>query len=239
MIELRRVTKVFGSGDTAVRALNDLSFTCPRGAFWSIMGPSGCGKSTVLHLIAGLTAPTQGAVIVDGLDIAAMSSTEIAALRRHRIGYVMQTFNLLPFLTVEENVGFPLLLDGLTDSECRSRSQAALDLVKISHRAAHYPSHLSGGEQQRVAVARALVIQPSIVLADEPTGNLDRSNGRAIMDLIQDLNQDLRVTVLLVTHDPAFAGCAQHVLHMLDGALEQNLDLSAAQDPNARQLRVN
>src|SRR5262249_5044556 len=180
-----------------------------------------------------------GAVIVDGLDIALMSSIEIAALRRRRIGYVMQTFNLLPFLTVEENVSFPLLLDGLTDSDCRSRSRAALDLVNIGHRAAHYPSHLSGGEQQRVAIARALVIQPSIVLADEPTGNLDRSNGRAIMDLIQDLNEELRVTVLLVTHDPAFAACAQHVLRMLDGALEQDLDRSAAGDPNARHLRAN
>src|SRR5262245_37080934 len=178
MIELRGVTKVFGSGDTAVRALNDLSFSCPRGAFWSIMGPSGCGKSTVLHLIAGLTAPTRGSVLVDGLDIATMSSPEIAALRRRRIGYVMQTFSLLQFLTVEENVSFPLLLDGLTDSECCRRAQGALDLVNIAHRGAHYPSHLSGGEQQRVAIARALVIEPRIVLADEPTGNLDRSNGR-------------------------------------------------------------
>ncbi|MGH3428177.1 MAG: ABC transporter ATP-binding protein, partial [Mycobacteriales bacterium] len=151
MIEFRGVTKVFGTGETAVRALNDLSFTCPRGAFWSIMGPSGSGKSTVLHVIAGLTAPTAGQVVVDGLDLSTLSASEVAALRRHRIGYVMQNFNLLPFLTVEENVSFPLTLDGLNDAECRRRARAAMELVNIAHRAAHEPGHLSGGEQQRVA----------------------------------------------------------------------------------------
>jgi putative ABC transport system ATP-binding protein len=238
MIELRGVTKVFGSGHTAVRALNDLSFTCPRGAFWSIMGPSGCGKSTVLHLIAGLTPPTSGAVMVDGLNIATMNPPEIAALRRRRIGYVMQTFNLLPFLTVEENVTLPLEIDGVTDRESCARAEAALAQVNIAHRAAHYPSHLSGGEQQRVAIARALVIEPSIVLADEPTGNLDRSNGRAIMDLIQDLNEQIGVTVLLVTHDPSFAASAQRILRMLDGALEESLDLSAAAESAAVRLHL-
>lgn len=238
MIELRAVTKVFGTGATAVRALNDLSFTCPRGAFWSIMGPSGSGKSTVLHVIAGLTTPTSGAVVVDGLDLATMTPAEIAALRRHRIGYVMQSFNLLPFLTVEENVSFPLLLDGVSETECRRRADAAMALVKIAHRAAHDPSHLSGGEQQRVAIARALVIEPSVVLADEPTGNLDRSNGRAIMDLIQDLNEYLGVTVLLVTHDPAFAACAQQMLRMLDGALDRSLDLAGGAISNAGQVRL-
>jgi putative ABC transport system ATP-binding protein len=239
MIELRSVVKVFGTGETAVRALNDLSFTCPRGAFWSIMGPSGSGKSTVLHVVAGLTAPTAGSVIVDGLDLSAMTPSEIAALRRHRIGYVMQSFNLLPFLTVEENVAFPLMLDGLRDAECRRRAREVMELVNIAHRAAREPSHLSGGEQQRVAIARALVIEPSIVLADEPTGNLDRSNGRAIMDLIQDLNENLGVTVLLVTHDPSFAACAQHVLRMLDGALERTLDLAGAAESSDGQARLN
>jgi putative ABC transport system ATP-binding protein len=238
MIELRGVTKVFGSGDTAVRALNNLSFTCPRGAFWSIMGPSGCGKSTILHLIAGLTAPTNGTIMVDGLDIAAMNAAEIAAMRRRRIGYVMQNFNLFPFLTVEENVSFPLMLDGLSDGECRRRAETALALVNVASRAAHFPSHLSGGEQQRVAIARALAIEPSIVLADEPTGNLDRSNGRAIMDLIQDLNEDIGVTVLLVTHDPRFAACAQRILRMLDGALEESVDLSGTAESNGERVRI-
>jgi putative ABC transport system ATP-binding protein len=226
MIELRGVTKVFGSEETSVRAVDDLSFTCPRGAFWAIMGPSGCGKSTILHLIAGLTAPTSGRIVVDGVDFAQMKSAQAAALRRRRIGYVMQAFNLLPYLTVESNVGLPLMLDGLKEPEIRQRVGHALEQVHIAHRAAHRPTHLSGGEQQRVAIARALVIRPAIILADEPTGNLDQTNGRALMDLIQDLNEDLGVTVLLVTHDPIYAACAQRVLRVVDGSLEQDLDLA-------------
>src|SRR5262249_51176332 len=158
---------------------------------------------------AGLTGPTRGSILVEGADVSRMSPAEIAALRRRRVGYVMQAFNLLPFLSVEENVAMPLVLDGVSDSEIRDRTREVLTLANIAHRAAHVPTHLSGGEQQRVAVARALVIRPAIVLADEPTGNLDRSGGRALMDLIQDLNERTGVTVLLVTHDPVFAASAQ------------------------------
>jgi putative ABC transport system ATP-binding protein len=226
MIEFCGVTKIFGSGDTRVVAVNDLSFTCPAGSFWSIMGPSGSGKSTILHLIAGLTAPTKGSILVEGADVSRMTPAQVAALRRRRIGYVMQAFNLLPFLTVEENVGMPLVLDGVPDDEVRKRARQAMELVNISHRAAHKPTHLSGGEQQRVAIARALVIRPGIVLADEPTGNLDRANGRALMDLIQDLNERIGVTVLLVTHDPIFAASGQRVLRLVDGTLEQHMDLA-------------
>ena len=225
MIEFRNVTKIFGAGETTVRAVNDLSFACPRGAFWAIMGPSGSGKSTVLHLIAGLTPPTGGSVLVDGANVAKMTSAEAAALRRRRVGYVLQTFNLLPFLTTEENVGMPLVLDGVKQSEVDARVKEALAMVSMSHRAAHYPTHLSGGEQQRVAIARALVIRPAIVLADEPTGNLDRAGGRAVMDLIQDINEQTRVTVLLVTHDPVFAAYSQRVLRLVDGALQQDMAL--------------
>ena len=221
MIEYRHVTKIFGTGDTAVKAVNDLSFTIERGDFWSLMGPSGSGKSTVLHLIAGLTPPTSGAVLVEGHDVATMSSKEAAELRRRRVGYVLQTFNLLPFLTAEENVGMPLVLDNLAQREVDARVGAALELVKMAHRAKHQPTTLSGGEQQRVAIARALVINPAIVLADEPTGNLDRANGRAVMDLMADLNDRLGVTILLVTHDPVFAAMAKRVLRLVDGSLEQ------------------
>jgi putative ABC transport system ATP-binding protein len=221
MIEYRNVTKVFGSGDTAVKAVNHLSFTIERGDFWSLMGPSGAGKSTVLHLIAGLTPPTSGAVLVEGHDVATMSSKEAAELRRRRVGYVLQTFNLLPFLTAEENVGMPLVLDNLPQREVDVRVAEALELVKMGHRAKHHPTTLSGGEQQRVAIARALVIKPAIVLADEPTGNLDRANGRAVMDLMADLNERLSVTILLVTHDPVFAAMAKRVLRLVDGSLEQ------------------
>jgi putative ABC transport system ATP-binding protein len=204
-----------------VTAVDDLSFTIERGDFWSLMGPSGAGKSTVLHLIAGLTPPTSGAVLVEGRDVARMSSKEAAELRRRRVGYVLQTFNLLPFLSAEQNVAMPLVLDNLPQREVDARVAEALELVKMAHRAKHQPTTLSGGEQQRVAIARALVIQPAIILADEPTGNLDRANGRSVMDLLADLNDRLNVTILLVTHDPVFAAMAKRVLRLVDGALEQ------------------
>lgn len=225
MIEFHGVTKIFGADATSVRAVNELSFSCPRGAFWALMGPSGCGKSTVLHLIAGLTSPTSGEILVDGVDVAKMTAAQTAALRRQKIGYILQSFNLLPFLTAAENVGMPLVLDGVKQGEVDARVRDALAMVKMEHRAAHRPTHLSGGEQQRVAIARALVIRPVTVLADEPTGNLDRNGGRAIIELLQDVSERTRVTVLLVTHDPIFAAHAQRVLRLLDGALQQDLDL--------------
>jgi putative ABC transport system ATP-binding protein len=225
VITLRQATKTFGAGTTVVRAVDGVSFTCPPGAFWALMGPSGCGKSTVLHLIAGLTPPTSGQVVVDGSDVAAMTPAESAALRRRRIGYVLQAFNLLPFLTARENVGMPLVLDGVRQAEVDARVDAALAMVRMEHRADHLPPHLSGGEQQRLAIARALVIRPAIVLADEPTGNLDRAAGRQIMDLIHDVNERTGVTVLLVTHDPVLAACAHRVLRMVDGRLRQEMAL--------------
>lgn len=226
MISLRSVTKTFGSGPNTVHAIRDLSFTLPQGHFWSIMGPSGSGKSTVLHLIAGLTPPTNGTVLVGGDDVARLDPKEAAALRRRRIGYILQMFNLMPFLTSADNVAMPLILDGIPQREVDSRVGEALALVNMSHRANHYPSQLSGGEQQRVAVARALVIRPAVVLADEPTGNLDRANGRAVMDLIRDVNEQTGVTVLLVTHDPVFAAYASRVIRLVDGTLDQDMDLT-------------
>jgi putative ABC transport system ATP-binding protein len=226
MIEFRSVTKEFGTGSTRVRAVADLSFLCPPGSFWVFMGPSGSGKSTILHLIAGLTPPTSGTVLIDGADVAKMRGKEAAALRRREVGYILQSFNLVPFLTVSENVGIPLVLDGIPPGEVKSRVAAALEMVGMSHRASHRPTSLSGGEQQRVAIARALVIRPRIILADEPTGNLDRTSGRSIMNLIQDVNDRTGVTVLLVTHDPAFAAYGKRILRLVDGALQQDMDLS-------------
>jgi putative ABC transport system ATP-binding protein len=219
MIGFEQVTKVFGTGPAAVRALNDLSFACERGSFTAIMGPSGSGKSTVLHLAAGLTTPTSGRVVIGGTDIAAMGDEELADLRLHRIGYVMQSANLLPYLTVDQNVAVPLALAGIATREHPERAHQALELAQIGHRARHRPTTLSGGEQQRVALARAIVMSPPILLADEPTGNLDQQGGRAVMDLIQDLNEDLGVTVVMVTHDPVFAACAHRILRVVDGSL--------------------
>jgi putative ABC transport system ATP-binding protein len=229
VIEFRDVSKIFGSGETRVAAVNKLSFTIPRGAFWALMGPSGSGKSTILHLIAGLTPPTSGSVLVEGADVAKMNSAQAAALRRRRIGYVLQSFNLLPFLTAEENVGMPLVLDGVKQREIDTRVADALAMVNMSHRAAHHPAQLSGGEQQRVAIARALVIRPAIILADEPTGNLDRAGGRTVMDLVQDVNERTGTTVLLVTHDPVFAAYSKRVLRLVDGALQQEMGLTDAE----------
>lgn len=220
MIRFDRVTKVFGHGSTAVRAVQELSFDCPRGAFWALMGPSGSGKSTILHLAAGLTSPSSGSVQVDGAEIGAMGPSASALLRRRRLGYVLQTFDLLPFLTARANIAMPLVLDRVPKHESDARVDEALSLVGMSHRGAHDPSQLSGGEQQRVALARALVIRPAVLLADEPTGNLDRTAGRAIMDLFRDINERTGVTLLVVTHDPAFADYAHQTLHLVDGALE-------------------
>lgn len=230
MIRFENVTKVFGSGPTAVCAVDRLSFEIPPGEFWSLMGPSGSGKSTVLHLIAGLTPPDAGRIFVGDTDISALGSAEAARLRRKRIGYVLQSSNLLSFATAAENVGMPLVLDGVPQREVDARVREALELVDMSRRAPHKPSELSGGEQQRVAIARALVIRPAIVLADEPTGNLDRAGGRAVMDLIQDVNAGTGVTVLMVTHDPIFAACAKRVLRLVDGRLDQDISLAEEED---------
>lgn len=225
MIEFERVTKVFGQGATEVAAIRDLSFHCPQGAFWALTGPSGSGKSTVLHLAAGLTAPTRGAVRIDGIDIAAMDATASALMRRRKVGYVLQTFDLMPFLTARANVAMPLVLDLVPKSKIAARVDEALALVGMAHRALHEPSELSGGEQQRVAIARALVIDPAVLLADEPTGNLDRTAGRAIMDLFQDINERTGVTILFVTHDPVFAAYGHRILHLVDGTLDQEISL--------------
>ncbi len=225
MIEFRNVTKVYGEGAAAVHALRDLTFTLPAGEFWAIMGPSGSGKSTVLHLAAGLAAPTSGNVLVDGTDVAALDNQGAAELRRRTVGYVLQTFNLIPFLTAEENIAMPLVLDGIPRAEIDARVAEMLSLVEMGDRAHHKPTTLSGGEQQRVAIARALVIRPSVLLADEPTGNLDRASGRAVMNLISDINEKSRLSVLMVTHDPVFASYADRILRIVDGRLDQDIDV--------------
>lgn len=225
MIEFSDVTKVFGQGSTQVSAVRNLSFQCPGGAFWALTGPSGSGKSTVLHLAAGLTSPTSGAVRIDGVDIAHMSRSEAALMRRRKVGYVLQTFDLMPFLTARANVAMPLVLDRVPKAEIETRVNEALALVGMAHRAAHEPSELSGGEQQRVAIARALVIRPAVLLADEPTGNLDRTAGRAIMDLFQDINERTGVTILFVTHDQVFAAYGHRIVHLVDGELDQEIPL--------------
>jgi putative ABC transport system ATP-binding protein len=235
MIDFQDVTKEFGDGPTTVHAVDHLSFTVPRGGFWALMGPSGSGKSTVLHLIAGLATPTAGAVLVDGRNVARLTRREAAIMRRREVGYVLQSFHLMPFLTVEGNVAMPLALDGVAHSEVRARVAEALALVQMEHRGLHYPRQLSGGEQQRVGIARALAIRPKVLLADEPTGNLDRTAGQSVMNLLRDINTQRGVTVLLVTHDPVFATTATQVLRLSDGRLVHATDLT---DDGASERRV-
>src|SRR5213594_3928937 len=206
MIELREVSKTVMSGSEPLTILHPLSLQIPHGQFVAIVGPSGSGKSTLLGLVAGLDAPSSGSVIIDGVDITRLDEDALARLRGEKIGFVFQFFHLIPALTAHENVSVPMEIAGAPDA--RPRAQALLEEVGLTGRAHHYPSQLSGGEQQRVALARALANDPSIVLADEPTGNLDTANGRHIMELLRSIHAARGTTIVLVTHDAELAAMA-------------------------------
>lgn len=219
MITLTEVSKIYMRGDDRIAALDRVSLEVSAGTFCAFVGPSGCGKSTLLNLIAGLDYPTSGTIHVNGRSTAGYSSDDWTSMRRQSIGIIFQAFHLIPGLTVEENVAFPLLLRGDQGRRVRDRVADVLALVRMTHRAAHRPSELSGGEQQRIAVARAIVHAPTIVLADEPTGNLDSQHGAEIIDLLKTLVQRFRHTVLLVTHSAAAAEAADYTWAMKDGRL--------------------
>lgn len=210
----------YGSGDTAVEPIRGVSLDIPVGDFLAIEGPSGSGKSTLLRVMAGLWPATSGEVLVDGTPLTNRSDAELAVLRRRRIGFVHQLFNLLPDLTASQNVALPMLLDGIHGEEVRSRSQAALDRLGIGELGERRPEQLSGGEMLRVALARALVIEPVLVLADEPTGSLDRDNSRRVLELLRELHRSAGVSLVIVTHDPAFAAGANRKTRLVDGKLE-------------------
>jgi len=215
MIDLREVSKTVRSGTEPLTILHPLSFTIGRGQFVAVVGPSGSGKSTLLGLIAGLDAPTSGSVLIDGVDITKLDEDELARLRGEKIGFVFQFFHLIPSLTAYENVAVPMEIAGAVDS--RRRAEQLLEEVGLTGRAHHYPTQLSGGEQQRVALARALANEPPIVLADEPTGNLDSVNGRHIMELLRSIPQKRGTTIVLVTHDAELAALADDRLVLRDG----------------------
>jgi putative ABC transport system ATP-binding protein len=222
MIALRQVRKVYGRGDTEVCALNAVSLDIASGEFVSVVGPSGSGKSTLLHLLGGLDQPTSGEIVIGGTPISGMTDDEITIFRRRKIGFVFQFFNLLPTLTAEENVALPLLLDGRGWRTIRASVEAVLDQVGLGRRRRHRPDELSGGEMQRVAIARALVIEPLLILADEPTGNLDSRTGEQILALIHDANRNRGATVLMVTHDARAASYGTRTVTMQDGAIVQD-----------------
>ncbi len=215
MIELTNVTKTVRSGSEDLTILDDVSFHVPTGQFVAVTGASGSGKSTLLGLIAGLDAPTSGKIVVDGDDVTALGEDALAAIRSRKIGFVFQSFHLIPSLTAYENILIPMEILGLDD--VRARASMLLDHVDLANRGHHYPSELSGGEQQRVAIARAFANSPKILLADEPTGNLDSKNGQHIFDLMKELHARHQVTLMLVTHDAGLAGQAQRRVVLADG----------------------
>jgi ABC-type lipoprotein export system ATPase subunit len=219
MVTLTEVSKIHTRGEDRICALDQVSLEVSAGTFCAVVGPSGCGKSTLLNVIAGLDFPTSGTIQLDGRSTAGLSSNDWTTIRRHSIGIVFQAFHLVPGLTVEENVAFPLLLRGEQGRTVRERVSDVLALVRMTRRAAHRPGELSGGEQQRVAVARAIVHKPKIILADEPTGNLDSQHGGEIVALLRSLVERFHHTVLLVTHSAAAAQAADYVWAMKDGRL--------------------
>jgi ABC-type lipoprotein export system ATPase subunit len=218
-IRLSAVSKAYGAGPQASQALANLDLEVRRGAFVSLMGPSGSGKTTLLNLIAGLDMPDTGEVVVEGIRLAGLADHELADLRLEKIGFIFQAFNLIPALTVEENVGLFLEFAGRSKAEVRRMTAEALQQVSVSGRERRYPGELSGGEQQRVAIARAIVGRPSILLADEPTGNLDSHTGQMILDMLAALNRSAGVTVLMVTHNLFAAMYGERTLEMQDGRI--------------------
>ena len=213
------VRKTFAGGEAPVEAVRGVSLTLERGDFVALMGPSGCGKSTLLHLGGAMDRPTSGRILVDGTDVASLDDDALTRLRRERIGFVFQFFNLLPTLTVLENAALPLLLAGHPNRAAESRARALIERVGLSHRAGHYPQQISGGEMQRAAIARAVVHEPALLVADEPTGNLDSENGSRILELLAEINLELGVTILLATHALETASITKRTIRMRDGQL--------------------
>lgn len=220
IVETRDLVKTYKMGDAIVRALDGLNMQVERGEFMAIMGRSGSGKSTLLNMLGCLDRPTSGQVLIDGIDVGKARKSELPKIRREKIGFVFQHFNLLPTLTALENVMLPLKYSGVRGGERKKRALEALEQVGMGHRASHRPAEMSGGEQQRASVARAIVTKPAIVLGDELTGELDSKTSRAVIELLRQFNRDTKQTFVLVTHDPAVAEQTDRVVHLLDGKVE-------------------
>ena len=234
VIHLEKVSKTFTADDVETRALQDIDLIVNRGEYLAVAGPSGCGKTTLLSILGLLDSPTAGSYVLDGESATGLSHADRARLRNKKIGFIFQNFNLISDLTVEENVELPLAYQHMESLQRRRHVQEVLERVEMSHRAKHYPSQLSGGQQQRAAVARALVVSPQILLADEPTGNLDSKNAEAIMQLLRDLHS-AGATICMVTHDPRYAGYAHRSIELLDGRIVDERRLQQ-QDTASRTL---
>jgi putative ABC transport system ATP-binding protein len=221
ILTVANVEKIYEGGRGGVAALRGVSFQSQAGDFVALMGPSGCGKSSLLHILGGIDRPTKGSVRLDDVQLDTLSEEEMTRLRRKKIGFVFQFFNLLPTLSVLENIALPLLLDGAVERQANQLAENLLVRVGLEKRASHYPAELSGGEMQRTAVARALIINPKLVLADEPTGNLDSENGEQVMKLLAEINRDLGVTIILATHSDEAAQYTHRIIRMRDGLIER------------------
>ena len=219
IVTIRNVSKIYEQGEIKVIALNNISLDIQTGEFLALMGPSGSGKSTLLHIIAGIDRPTNGECRVQGVDVTKLNESELADWRNHNVGFVFQSFNLIPVLTAYENVELPLLLTRLSGAQRRRQVNTALELVGLADRAKHLPRQLSGGQEQRVAIARALVTDPSLIVADEPTGNLDSQSAQDVMGILQSLSKTAAKTVIIVTHDPKAAAFGSRSIHLEKGEL--------------------
>jgi putative ABC transport system ATP-binding protein len=230
MIHLQNVERIFQVGEDEVHALRDVTLSAAAGDYLSIMGPSGSGKSTLLHLIGLLDQPDAGSYELDEVAVSGLDEKQQARLRREKIGFVFQFFHLVPRLTAAENIELPLVLAGLERAERRRRVDSALAAFGLSNRASHRPDQLSGGQRQRVAIARATIMQPAVILADEPTGNLDRAAGHEVIDILEDLNRQ-GMTLIMVTHDPELGQRARRRIRMVDGRIESDSSTAAQANP--------
>ena len=225
ILQTSNVTKQYQMGEIIVKALDSVNFTVEKGEFVAVMGPSGSGKSTLLHLLGGLDDPTSGQVILANQPISQLTDKDVTIVRRRKVGFIFQFYNLMPTLTAEENVGLPLLIDGQQVQKHRDKIHQLLDMVGLGDRTEHKPDQMSGGQQQRVAIARAFVNDPEIVLADEPTGNLDSKSGTAVLQLLRRFCDDLQQTIVMVTHDPRAASFANRVVFLKDGRIVNQLPI--------------
>jgi putative ABC transport system ATP-binding protein len=224
IVDIRHIVKSYQRGEQNVPVLRDISLSIYQGDFLALMGPSGSGKSTLLNLIAGIDKPDSGELLVEGVDITQLGEGQLADWRASHVGFIFQFYNLMPVLTAFENVELPLTLTNLGRRERRERTELALDMVGLADRMTHYPNELSGGQQQRVAIARAIISDPTLIVADEPTGDLDHASAADILDLLDRLTSDLRKTIIMVTHDPRAASRARRVQHLEKGVLIESQD---------------
>ncbi len=237
IIEVKNLKKSYHDGETETRALDGVTFSVRKGEFLSIMGPSGSGKSTLLHVLGMLDDPTSGQFIFDGKDIGSYSRDELAVLRNQKIGFVFQSFNLLPRTSVLENAKLPLVYSDVPEREWNTRAKAVVESVGLGHRLYHQPSELSGGEKQRLAIARALINNPEVIFADEPTGNLDSKSGKNVMSIIQKLNEEQGRTIILITHETSTAEHAERIIRLMDGVIESDQPVKNRMSANAEYVK--